>query len=495
MTLSQQQELAKKLRKEENFTEALPLFEAIWEAEKNEWNGYYLVQCLRKIENYATAAELHKIFADSYPKSKPIFHERLWLDYTTKVKNWQYENYLIAAEYIIKHSEQHDPYTKNLFIKTILAVARRMHDPVIKLQWLERLDQSLLDNKVFRFNNIAYPADRKKYFIEYADALIQLNNQTDYLERTLSQLYFKGAKHIAFLRYIVNSFTFKDWNGGPFLSRTRLALQIKNFQEEIHLRTRNDLPSKYNEHRKISISDLSHFLFCPVSYAISQTFDVYANSSWERDEWKKDKLYFADRLRIFEETSSLPQSFDDAEIQFDEVMTRQLNYIFQSKVLVNNVTKIEPTIFTSVSGNLTGAPDYIMQHTSGTKYVLMEKFSHISAQDVAAPFESDLVKPLAFLAEFGELGLSFGLLLNWYWDLTDIAKAGEPVKKKIVLRSFKINKVDADSNRGPLERSIELTSKFSRDKMLIMDGDSLSWPNKCLNCSVVSYCHHKTGRV
>jgi len=27
-----------------------------------------------------------------------------------------------------------------------------------------------------------------------------------------------------------------------------------------------------------------------------------------------------------------------------------------------------------------------------------------------------------------------------------------------------------------------------------VNGDKISYPNKCLNCSVVSYCNHKTGK-
>jgi thioredoxin-like negative regulator of GroEL len=58
MTIHEQKEKAKELLRSEKFEQALPLFQMIWETEKNEWNGYYLAQCLRKLENYGEAAEL-----------------------------------------------------------------------------------------------------------------------------------------------------------------------------------------------------------------------------------------------------------------------------------------------------------------------------------------------------------------------------------------------------------------------------------------------------
>lgn len=493
MNLQEQKEKAKELLRSEQFDQALPLFQTIWEAEKNEWNGYFLVQCLRKLESYEAAAELHVTLAISYPKSKPILHEKLWLDYKTKLNRWSNSDFLEQAEAILKHADQYDKYTKNLFIKTILLVARqfRSGEGKSKQQWLDRLDQALLDNRVFRFNNIAYPADRKRYFVEYADALVDQHSHADYLEAQLAKLHFKGIKHTAFLKYMATAYTF-SWGQKTVISRTRLALFIKNLVEELALRRRTDILVIFREQKRVSVSDLSHFLFCPVSYAIHQTYEVYAQTSWERDEWKNDKLYLADRLKLFKETGNLGKAFADAQINFTEALNKQIHFIFRSELLVDNATAGEPTVFDSDDRELVGAPDYILQHPDGTKYVLIEKFSHISGQEQQAPYESDLVKPVAFLNRFRHLDLRFGLILNWYWDMEDVSTETQ-MRKKIVLRSLKIHRVNPGQQQGQLQRSLEAVSGFRQHKQLVMDGDSLSWPAKCLNCSVVSYCHHKTG--
>jgi thioredoxin-like negative regulator of GroEL len=127
VNLQEQKEKAKELLRSEQFDHALSLFQTIWEAEKNEWNGYFLAQCLRKAELYDAAVELHVTLAATFPGSKPILHERLWLDYRTKLNRWSNIDFLEQAEAILKHADQYDKYTKNLFIKTILLVARQFH--------------------------------------------------------------------------------------------------------------------------------------------------------------------------------------------------------------------------------------------------------------------------------------------------------------------------------------------------------------------------------
>jgi hypothetical protein len=109
------------------------------------------------------------------------------------------------------------------------------------------------------------------------------------------------------LHHMVAAYTF-HWDNDTVISRTGLALYIKNLVEEMELRNRTGIPVVFRENKRPSVSDLSHFLFCPVSYAIRQTYEVYAQSSWDQDEWKNDKLYLGDRLRLFKETGNLAGS-------------------------------------------------------------------------------------------------------------------------------------------------------------------------------------------
>src|SRR5690606_36046769 len=67
MTTDEIKTLAKKKKQEGDIDEALNLYKQLWELEKNEWNGYFLAQCLRKSDNYTEARELHNALEKVYP--------------------------------------------------------------------------------------------------------------------------------------------------------------------------------------------------------------------------------------------------------------------------------------------------------------------------------------------------------------------------------------------------------------------------------------------
>jgi hypothetical protein len=496
MTLQEKKEEAKKLKKDDQFNKAVNLFKEIWEEERTDWNGYFLALCYRKTEKFDEALLIHKAIQKEFPYFKAIVNEKLWLDYSTKIKNWDNKDYLTDAEKIIALSDQYDTYSGKVFIKTILAVARRLSNRAeIKLEWLKKLDQSILDNKVFRFNDIAYPADRKTFFIEYADALILLGKHTDYIEEKLASLNFQGMKHTQFLKYIVESYTFPHYkHNTTIISRTRLALHIKNFQEEIHLRKEATVPTHYLPDKKTSVSDLSHYLFCPVSFAINETFEIYANTSWERDEWKHDKLYMADRHKRYQEKLQVSDALKDTLIELNPEVIKQFKFIFESELLINNASGPKPVIHENTQKSLLGAPDYVLKHPNGLKFIVTEKFSYLNAKDFDKPFDSDLIKPVAFLNSFSQLELNFGLIVNWFWTFEDVDPSADVPKKKIVIRAYKIHKVEKAIGLDKFEDVLGLVNSLKKNKKMNIDGNSVAYPNKCLHCSVVSYCHHKTGR-
>lgn len=494
MTLQELKAEATRLKEDQDFKEALPLYIKIWDLERNEWNGYRLAQCHRKIGNFDDAKEIYDFFETNFPTFKPILNEKLWLTYTEKIKDWENSNLIEDAEILLSQTNQYDKYTGSIFIKTVIRVSRHFrstgeHEKAF--QWLLKLDQSVIANTVFTYHGTTYPADRKVYFILFADALFNLNKHIEYLEKCLITLNFEGVKHTQFLKHIIESITFEN-----YVSRVKLAQFIKSFQEEIHLRKKQDFRFIYNDKKVLLISDLSHYLFCPVSYAINESFEIIANTSWEKDEWLREKKYLNDRHRTFQKNKSYDDSFSDTEITIDEKLKSDFNSILNSKLLVNNATNPNPTVYSNSSNSLRGAPDYVMQHQQGFKFAISEKFSAINSADSGKPFESDLIKQYAFLDELKTLDLKFGYFLTWYWQLQDVETNENQIKKKIVITSYRLFKVDpSQENSRKLKRTIELVTSFKKTKTMDIDGNQISYANKCLHCSVISYCNHKTGKL
>lgn len=105
MTIEELKIQAKKKKQEGDIESALDLYTQLWEKEKNEWNGYFLAQCLRKTDEYEAARKLHTELEKAYPTFKPLQNDKLWLDYSEKIKDWKNPNLVSDAEDILKRKD------------------------------------------------------------------------------------------------------------------------------------------------------------------------------------------------------------------------------------------------------------------------------------------------------------------------------------------------------------------------------------------------------
>lgn len=69
------------------------------------------------------------------------------------------------------------------------------------------------------------------------------------------------------------------------------------------------------------------------------------------------------------------------------------------------------------------------------------------------------------------------------------------VKKKIRIKAYKIFQINnTEQEKEHLKNTINRIESFKKTKELTVDGNRISYANKCLNCSVVTHCNHKTGK-
>lgn len=493
MTLTNLLSEANKERRQQNNKKALELYEKIWEIDKNAWNGYFLAQCYRKESKYQEAHKIHSYLGEYFPGFKPIKNEKLWLAYDEKIKDWKNENLISDAEEILQQSSQSDKYSGRVYTKTVLRVIRNLlnNDEVYTAyQWFEKLDHNLIPTDIYVFKEQAYPSDRKTYFILLADTLIEMVKHEEYIEKYLNSLGFLHSKLKSFREYIIDNITFEE-----YISRTKLALYLKLINEEIDIRQKKNYVSAYNSSKTLLVSDLSHFTFCPASFAINETFEISGNTSWEKDEWYKEKKYLIDRHETYKSSGSYRDCFKDTEIREGEKVEADFGEIFKSKIIEVNINKNNASVYSDSGNTLKGSPDYLFEHPDGHRFIVTEKFSKIDSADyVNAPYKSDLIKHYAYLDKFESLNLSYGIFVTWYWEFIDIGDSNGNPKKKMKISKYRLVKVQSStSNADYLNRVISEINKFKSLKKFEVEGDRISKPSKCLNCSVMSYCNHKTG--
>ena len=495
-TIQELRTKADELKKKEDFENALPLFREIWDTEKSDWNGYYLAQCLRKTSNYSDARELHSFIRTNYPNFKPIQNEELWLDYSEKIKDWDNPDLLSDAESLLSRTNKYDKYTGSIFNKTVLSVVKHLiynNSNSTALTWLDKLDFTVLSNSPFSFKGQKYASDQKAFFVRYADVLVKLDKHIEYLESCLTCLRIEGIKQTQFKKYIIETITYEDYHGNSQITRLRFALYLKYFKEEISNRTKNAFTKIFNPKKITLVSDLSDFEFCPVSYAINETYAVSSNATWEKDEWLGEKKHLIDRYNDFQKTKNISETFKDSSIEITDTVKNDFNEIFNSKIIINNFDGSSNTFYSNPTDTVRGNPDYVFENTSGKRFAVIEKFTKRTSEGIVTAFNNDLIKLYGYIFELASLNIDFGYLIYWYWQLDDIDDGNGNIKKKIRIRTYRIFKVEKTAeNKSKLATSLSRVNEFKRTGKFEVDGDRISYPNKCLNCSVVSYCNHKT---
>lgn len=497
-TIQELRTQADELKKKEDFENALPLYRQIWDTEKSDWNGYYFAQCLRKTSNYSEARELHSTIKSSYPNFKPILNEELWLDYSEKIKDWENPDLLTDAENLLSRTNRYDKYTGTIFNKTVLSVVKHLiynNDNTTALIWLDKLDFTVLSNSPFSFKGQKYASDQKAFFVRYADVLVKLNKHIEYLESCLSCIRIEGIKQTQFKKYIIENITYEDYQGNSQVTRLRLALYLKYFKEEISNRTKNTFTKIFSPNKVTSVSELGDFEFCPVSFAINTTYEVSSNATWEKDEWLGEKKHLIDRFKDFQKNKNIVEVFKDSAIDVNDIVKNDFAEIFNSKLVINNFDGSSKTYFSNLTDTIRGNPDYVFENTNGKRFAVIEKFTKRTSEAITTAFNNDLIKLYGYIFELTTLNIDFGYLIYWYWQINDIQDNNGNIKKKIRIRTYRIFKVEkTNENKAKLAASIEKVKTFKQTSKFEVDGDRISYPNKCLNCSVVSYCNHKTGK-
>lgn len=241
--------------------------------------------------------------------------------------------------------------------------------------------------------------------------MIKLNKNVNYIEQSLSLLNFSDSKFASFRKHIIANITFDD-----YISRVRLALYLKYFKEEFRLRRTNSVEPNYNVNKIILVSDLEDFEFCPVSFAINETFKVPNNETWQKDEWLGEKKHLFHRYNDFKKNKNYQQTFEDSIIEINQKLQDDFSRTFNSEMLLNNYDGSNTNFYSNMTNTIKGVPDYVFKDKNGKSFVVIEKFTKKTSENIVTAFGNDLVKVYGYINELKTLQLSSGYLIYWYWD-------------------------------------------------------------------------------
>lgn len=237
----------------------------------------------------------------------------------------------------------------------------------------------------------------------------------------------------------------------------------------------------------ISATEISSFVFCKASYSISKTY-VIEKSLTNFSKYYGSQLH--ENLKLIRKKTYF--GFKDMyQDNFSDFQRKFLSKIYNcEKIFVGHTDS--NSVFKNIEKAYVGQPDYIFRDPNGDYFVVEEKFhlrraiEKISESSLSRNLDfhqSYIVQLQSYIHYIKEYDLKYGVLLNWYYTITN---------EEIIIDDFTFKVIHKKRNIDLLEQSLEQIKKLKH--LGETDFYNNVNINKCLKCSVNLYCGHKTDK-
>lgn len=235
----------------------------------------------------------------------------------------------------------------------------------------------------------------------------------------------------------------------------------------------------------VTATDISSFVFCPVSYCIRKSFDEdepneEAQVGTELHEQNKLVDYIAGNRNKLGFTKSVTgDKFYNSQNKdfFDDIRDSSIEYIGH-----NNTVK---KYFKSSRGKFVGQPDYVFTNRDGENFIVEEKYRSLK-KELRSLRDNHKAQLAAYIIGLDELKANYGYLVYWYYSYEDDKRL---VKKCVV---FKVEKTDNDQIL--IREAYKSIRNLNAGHVFAFEASQLD-AAKCANCVVRKFCGHKTGRL
>ncbi|MBC8054571.1 MAG: hypothetical protein H7Y13_16040 [Sphingobacteriaceae bacterium] len=280
---------------------------------------------------------------------------------------------------------------------------------------------------------------------------------------------------------------------------------IEQLKQELHLKRNRAAIKRSDSKDYLTSTDLASYNYCPVSYAIQNTFLIEHPNNEDATEVGK---------RLHEQLLSARTNWHISSSSGSDVSPVERK-IFDECKLVFAGHSSDQNIF--IKDDWRGIPDYIFEDNAGKFFVVEEKFqmkrdpakmSHdewiddkfggtgvdVEAQKARREWEefkgffysNHIVQLASYIQNITSYDLSYGYLIYWYYDYNGDQ---EPYIHKMVLK-----KVILDSATQALyHNTVSGVKNLVESKKQQFDISKLNM-KKCVGCVVSKYCGHKSGK-
>lgn len=179
---------ASELRKNKQYSDALKLYQELWSNHRdecNEWEGWGLATCLRKLEDPEKALEVCRQIYQINPDFENGKNLYAWCIYDIEIKKGDEKigrdekDFFKAANAILELTlpDQYSPYVKTVFRVIDYIIKTRASYPVNDIiHWVDKLDPNSLSKEPFSFigkdqKHREFQSDQEKWYAIKTKAL------------------------------------------------------------------------------------------------------------------------------------------------------------------------------------------------------------------------------------------------------------------------------------------------------------------------------------
>jgi tetratricopeptide (TPR) repeat protein len=196
-SLSEKREKAITLKKAENFSDAIPLFEILWEKDNDKWDGWNLAFCYNKCSNFELALNISKKVYHLDKEFNYIKEQYAWAAYMLKIKDLDFsDNFDLLERYangIIKLTQE-DNVFRHLTILKIMDFCNKNTYWEKLIYWSKKISPEDLDSNSYTVNkknkNITIPSKKEKWYLKVTKAYEKTGNWDQCLKECNKALNF-----------------------------------------------------------------------------------------------------------------------------------------------------------------------------------------------------------------------------------------------------------------------------------------------------------------
>lgn len=261
----------------------------------------------------------------------------------------------------------------------------------------------------------------------------------------------------------------------------------------------NDLISK-----RIAATDLSNYVYCPVSFSINKSF-VINNPTGKVFTEFGTKLH--EELRLINKI--IPYDLKENEAHKDSIYENEIIKKIRSseKIYIGHSEKEK--YFINDEENYIGQPDYIFKDINGKFFIVEEKFHYLKPKEhiywsnqtnayemnINNFFNNHIIQLISYIKNIKEYNIEYGYLIYWYYHVSDLYINGSRMCDLAQIHDVSIKQIELNQeNIEFYKKTIEEINFLRNNGNQVFDTDKISI-NKCVNCVVNKYCTHKSGRL